>query len=96
MKNVTKDSIASHLNGKLGMSKKLFDDVVTTVFDEIVLLAIQDSYIKIKNFGSFNLSKKPERPGNIINEKKQINIEERLVMKFSPSRSLKDKLNKIT
>ena len=93
--NITKNSIANHINEKLGISKNCLNDIVNTTFEEIVELAIKDSILKIKNFGTFIISKKKPRIGNIINENKKIIIEERLVLKFSPSKSLKERINKI-
>ena len=96
MQNINKNSISQHLTDRLGISKKFFDDVVDTLFEEIINLAKTDSTVKIKNFGSFNVSKKSARPGNIINQNQMIMIEERLVLNFSPSRSLKERINKIS
>jgi nucleoid DNA-binding protein len=93
--NITKNSITNHINDKLGISKNFLNDIVNSVFENIVELTIQDSNLKIKNFGSFIISKKKSRLGNIIHENKKIIIEERLVLKFSPSKSLKERINKI-
>jgi nucleoid DNA-binding protein len=93
--NITKNSITNHINDKLGISKNFLNDIVNSVFENIVELTIQDSNLKIKNFGSFIISKKKSRLGNIIHENKKILIEERLVLKFSPSKSLKERINKI-
>jgi integration host factor subunit alpha len=96
MSNITKNSISDHLNEELGLSKRFCNDIVNSVFEEIISLAISDSNIKIKNFGSFAMLKKTARPGNIINENIKINIEERFVLKFSPSRNLKERINIIS
>jgi integration host factor subunit alpha len=95
VRNITKNSIINHLHEEIGISKKLLGDVVTSVFENIIDLSINDSNIKIKNFGSFHISKKPQRPGNLIATNQRIDIEERLVLKFLPSRSLKERINKI-
>ena len=95
MRNITKNSIVDHLHKEIGISKKLLRDIVTSVFENIIDLSIKDSNIKIKNFGSFHISKKSQRPGNIISINQRIDIAERLVLKFLPSRSLKGRINKI-
>jgi nucleoid DNA-binding protein len=95
MSNVTKKSIAFHLNSKLGLSKQLLEDIIGSIFNEIVRLTSEDSSIKIKNFGSFSISNKPKRKGYIITERKIIEIKERMILKFSPSKALKERINKI-
>jgi integration host factor subunit alpha len=95
MRNITKNSITDHLHQEIGISKKLLGDIVSSVFENIIDLSIKDSNITVKNFGSFHISKKSPRPGQIIATNEKIDIEERLVLKFLPSRSLKERINKI-
>jgi integration host factor subunit alpha len=95
MHNITKKSIASHLNSELGLSKQLLEDIVDSIFNDIIRLASRDSFIKIKNFGSFSLLQKSRRQGYIIGKKKIVEIDERVVLKLCPSKSLKERINKI-
>ncbi len=96
MANITKNSIADHLNDRLGLSKRFCNDIVNTIFEEIISLSVSDSIIKIKNFGSFSIVKKSARHGNIISKNKKIDIQERFILKFSPSRNLKEQINSLS
>ena len=95
-KTVTKEQIINSLNSTLGLSSCVCEEIVLTVFEEILNLTINDQKTTIKNFGKFHLINKTPRPGFNIKAKTPVEISARTVMAFSPSSSFKNKINSET
>ena len=91
--NTHKKNIVSNIFNRVGIpssySSKLIDDLIS-----ILILNMQKNYLKIKNFGSFNLKRKKKRIGR--NPKNKINhvITERNVLTFNAAGELTKKVNK--
>jgi nucleoid DNA-binding protein len=93
MKTITKDSIAHKIQKELGFSKNFSDDFVTSLFAEVVSIIKSEKKINIPNIGSFKIHHKKARPGMDIKRGESITIQPRNIVRFVPSRSLKERLN---
>lgn len=93
MKSVNKENLARMLHDKIGLSSLVCSTIVSSVFDNIVKLLVIEKSLKLKNFGSFVVYQKQKRPGMNLNTKEIVEIASRKVIKFTPSRNLKGKLN---
>ena len=93
MDNVTKDKISRSLSNQLGFSSLVCDEIVSDIFDIASELIIKDSHLTIKNFGSFNIKQKRSRPGRDLNNMRDVEIPSRRTITFTPSKSIKTKLN---
>jgi len=72
-------------------------DVVQMTFDHISKELLGLRNIEFRNFGVFEVKIRKSRKGRNPNKpKKEIIIPERLVIKFRPGKTLKDKIDKIS
>ncbi len=92
-KTITKEKIAEHLQETLGLSGVICENLVSQIFESATDLICEHSYLTIKNFGSFEIKHKKSRPGVNLSTMEPKSISERKVVTFTPSRSLKAKLN---
>ncbi|GAB4163996.1 MAG: hypothetical protein Tsb006_3360 [Rickettsiaceae bacterium] len=90
---ITKERIAEHLRDRLGFSVSICEDIISQVFSELVELTKRDQKTMLQNFGTWKMNHKKTRPGFNIRTGDAVNIEPRSVLRFSPSKSLKDKIN---
>ena len=93
-KTITKEKIAEMLNDSMGISKAVCEEIVNATFEEIFALAKSSHKLTLQNFGTFKIHKKDSRPGLNINTGERVNIKAREVLTFSPSKALKNKINK--
>ena len=92
--NFTREDIAESLHTDFGLTKK---DCITFVNDiiEIIIDGLKTSeYVKIHNFGSFKVIRKKSRIGRNPKTMVDVVISERNVIKFKPSKSFLDFINK--
>ncbi len=90
---VTKTMIAAHVADHFGFSKNFADDLVSSIFNEIIDIIIEDGKINIPNFGSFEIRSKQERPGVNMQSGARVTVSARNVIRFVPSKSIKERLN---
>jgi len=90
---VTKEKIAGRLAENLGLSHTLCEEIVYTIFQEIVDLVKVEKKMTLKNFGKFYINHKEARPGLNIRTKDIVPIAARDVLRFTPSRLFKSKIN---
>jgi nucleoid DNA-binding protein len=90
---VTKEKIAARLSEDLGLSHILCEEISYTIFQEIVDLVKAEKKITLKNFGKFYINHKKSRPGLNIRTKDVVAIAPRDVLRFTPSRLFKSKIN---
>lgn len=95
MQTINKAKLAQVLQKKLGFSAILCEDLVSQIFISSIELILRDTKLKIKNFGSFNVSTKNPRPGMNWASGSAIHIPTRKVIKFTASRNLKAMLQRI-
>ncbi|MES2214898.1 MAG: HU family DNA-binding protein [Pseudomonadota bacterium] len=92
MHTITKEKLSQKLHDKLGLSAAICEDLVSEIFVSAADIICSSTNLKIKNFGSFNISTKKERPGMDWVSGSSISIPERRVIRFTPSRNLKARL----
>ena len=93
---MTQVDIAEQLATEGRMLKKDADTAVKIVFKTIAegLLDPETQAVKISGFGNFELSERPAREGvNPLDPSKKISIPATKVVKFKPSKTLKDLVN---
>lgn len=93
MKTFTKSMIAEHIQNKFGFSKNYADSLVSSIFTQMTKLITKDSKVNIPKLGTFEVHQKNARPGMNISKGEKITIEARKIVRFIPSRSLKEKIN---
>lgn len=93
MQTVTKEKIAAKIEDALGLPGIICEEIVAQIFSSAADLILQDQALKIKNFGSFAVAQKNARFGMNMHTSSPVTIEARKVIKFSPSRNLKKRLN---
>ena len=72
------------------LSKKIINDLI-----EIIIQNIKSGNLGLKNIGSFNIIKKKERLGRNPKTKEKFIISSRKSIKFTTSKKLLDKLDKL-
>jgi len=77
----------------LGVVKKDAKSVVETLFDIMADAAYDGEDISISGFGTFKVVERKERQGHNPKTGEKMLIPARKALKFSASKSLKDKLN---
>ena len=94
-KNFTRNDLIVSIYKNLGFSKnlssKLIDDFFLVIRDELVKF----KKVKISSFGTLEILNKSERVGRNPKNKKLAKITARKVVKFSASKILRDKINKL-
>jgi nucleoid DNA-binding protein len=89
----TKEKIAERLKTQLGLSATLCEEITSSIFSEIFRLTKRDEKMMLQNFGTWKINHKETRPGFNIRSKELVKIEARTVLRFLPSRPLKEKIN---
>ena len=69
--------------------------IVNDIIDIIVDGLKTNGYVKIHNFGSFKVTRKKSRIGRNPKTLETVMISERNVLKFKPSKSILEYINKI-
>lgn len=93
--NLTKIRIVEKLHSFVGLSRSECSAILEDFF-KIVLKSLRDkNSVKIANFGSFTVKSKTERIGRNPKTKEEVMISARKVVKFKPSKSIINKINKL-
>ncbi|MEM6339330.1 MAG: HU family DNA-binding protein [Pseudomonadota bacterium] len=90
---ITKEKVAEKLKEKLGLSATLCEEIATHTFSEIFHLTKRDDKTMLQNFGTWKINHKKTRPGFNIRSGERVEIKPRTVLRFLPSRPLKEKIN---
>ena len=93
MNNITRDEISEYINQEFGLTKRDCNLIVNDLLDEIISGLIDNSIVKIHNFGTFRLRKKNSRIGRNPKTKKEVMISSRNVVTFTPSKKVLNILN---
>ena len=93
-KNLTRKDLSNKIYKNLGFSKNISLKIVDDFFENIISELIKSDKIKISSFGTFSVMNKNQRIGRNPKTKVSAKISPRKVIKFKPSLSLKEKLNK--
>lgn len=93
MENITRANLVKKISGSIGLSEAMCDEVVNQIFLSIFEIAKHKGRIHIKNFGSFCVASKNERPGRDISKNLEVKIESKKIFRFSSSRNLRFAVN---
>lgn len=93
MKTVTRKDIAITISAKLGLSTSACEELVSKITTAITNLIINEKALYITNFGRFEVKSKKARPGQDIARKASVTIPAKNVVRFAPSRNLKEIIN---
>ena len=92
--NYTREDIAESLHSDFGLTKKDCIMFVNDIIDIIIEGLKVNGYVKIHNFGSFKVTRKKSRIGRNPKTMEDVMISERNVLKFKPSKSIMNYINK--
>tara|TARA_B100000686_G_C16105792_1_gene625499 strand:+ start:181 stop:483 length:303 start_codon:yes stop_codon:yes gene_type:complete len=92
--NLRKKDIINSLYMQVGFSKRISENLLEDLLDNIILNLQKKSSIKISNFGTFSVRKKNSRVGRNPKTKENKIISERNVVLFKPSKEFKEFINK--
>ena len=85
-----KNDIVTHISNKLGLTKKMSDQVVTMVFDQITAALKKGDPVLVTGFGKFEVRARKARQGvNPQNPSEKIKIPATKVPAFKAGKSLK-------
>ena len=93
-KNFTRKDLTKKINQNIGFSKNLALKITDDFFETLVSELINSNKIKVSSFGTFETINKKERIGRNPKTKIEARIKSRKVVKFRPSKTIKEKLNK--
>ena len=94
IKNFTRKNLSDHVHQNLGFSKNISSLIIDDFFESLVSELIKFNKIKISSFGTFEVFDKKERIGRNPKTKVEAKIVARKVVKFKPSNTVKEKLNR--
>ena len=93
-KNFTRKDISNKVYQNLGFSKNISSIIIDDFFETLVSELTKLNKIKISSFGTFEVINKKERLGRNPKTRIEVMISARKVVKFKPSVSIKNRLNK--
>ena len=93
-KNFTRKNLSSNVHQNLGFSKNVSSLIIDDFFEFLVSGLIKFNKIKISSFGTFQVVNKKERIGRNPKTKVETKIVARKVVKFKPSKAIREKLNR--
>ena len=93
-KNLTRKSFSNNIHQNLGFTKNISSLIIDDFFESLVSELIKFNKIKISSFGTFEVFDKKERIGRNPKTKVEAKIVARKVVKFKPSNTVKEKLNR--
>ena len=92
--NLTKKDIVNSLYMQIGFSKKISENLLEGVLNNIIDNLKANKKVKISNFGTFSIRKKKSRLGRNPKTKEKKIISERNVVLFKASKDFKEFINK--
>ena len=93
-KNFTRKNLGDSVHRNVGFSKNISSLIIDEFFESLVSELIKFNKIKISSFGTFEIVDKKERIGRNPKTKIEAKIVARRVVKFKPSKTIKEKLNR--
>ncbi len=93
MSSVTKNTIAKKIFYETGIPVVIAEEIVDSIFENIIKHATSDGSVKIPNFGSFYVKQKKTRIGRNLNTKEDVTIPSRKVVSFQASAKLRQAIN---
>jgi len=93
-KNFTRKDLSNNVHQNLGFSKNISSLIIDDFLESLVSELIKFNKVKISSFGTFEVVDKKERMGRNPKTKVEAKIVARKVVKFKPSKAIKEKLNR--
>ena len=94
-KNFTRKDLSNKIYQKLGFSKNYSSIIIDNFFETLIDELLKSNKIKLSSFGTFKTINKKKRIGRNPKTKEEAIISPRRVVKFTPSLSVKRKLNNL-
>ncbi len=94
-KNFTRKDLSNRIYQILGFSKNYSSMVVDNFFETLIQELLRSNKIKLSSFGTFKIINKKKRIGRNPKTKEEAIILPRKVVKFSPSLTVKQKINNL-
>jgi len=91
---ITKEKIANHLHGKLGLSAFLCEEITEKIFMEIFNLTRDSGKLSLPNFGTWKIREKEPRVGFNMKTRESVKIDRKKVLRFIPARSFRAEINR--
>lgn len=88
-----KDLVQNIIMNNPALTKKSVDEIVNSVFNDMVDALSKGETVDIFGFGKFEVTERRERDGINPATKEKIRIKASKNVKFRPSKSLKEKVN---
>jgi len=92
--NVTRKDLAEAIKDKMGFSRNSCGQIVDEFFECIKSALLEKTDVKIVQFGAFKLRQKSPRIGRNPRTGETMEISERSVVTFKPSKILRAEINK--
>ena len=93
-KNFTRKDLSNNVHQNVGFSKNISSLIIDDFLESLVSELIKFNKVKISSFGTFEVIDKKERIGRNPKTKVEAKIVARKVVKFKPSKTIKEKLNR--
>ena len=93
-RNFTRKHLSNNVHQNLGFSKNISSLIIDDFFESLIAELIRFNKIKITSFGTFKVVDKKERMGRNPKTKVEAKIVARKIVKFKPSNTVKEKLNR--
>ena len=91
--NLTKKDLVNLIYMQIGFSKQISENLIDDFFQSIIENLSKEKSLKLSKFGSFTVRQKKSRLGRNPKTKKEVEITERNVVLFKPSKEFKDFVN---
>jgi integration host factor subunit alpha len=92
--NITRKDLAEAIKGKMGFSRHSCGKIVDEFFECIKLTLLEKNNVKIVQFGTFKVRQKSPRVGRNPRTGETMEISERSMVTFKPSKVLRAGINK--
>ena len=92
-KNLTKKDLVNQVYMQIGFSKLISENLIDEFFSLIIKNLKNEKKLKISKFGTFLIRNKGSRIGRNPKTKEEMNISERNVVLFKPSKEFKKLVN---
>ncbi len=91
--NLTKKDLVNLIYMQIGFSKQISENLIDDFFQSIIENLSKEKFLKLSKFGTFSVRQKKSRLGRNPKTKKEVQITERNVVLFKPSKEFKDFVN---
>lgn len=89
---LTRGDLCDAIHGQIGLSRSECSRLVESIIGEMADALMRGEMVKISGFGTFNLRDKPARMGRNPKTGVEVQIPDRRVMTFRPSRRMRDEV----